>query len=136
MIQLILKHITYKYSLNKVITKSFHPTHHYIMISESVLPSKSKFLCNAQKGKVQVELTSLFDFISLWTVAKLEKSILMKNVIKSQCQSITFWTCNVEGEIVRAENSLFLRFIFRNFLYIFRLWRAEYSNRLIRAVPF
>ena len=26
MIQLILKHITYKYSLNKVITKSFHPS--------------------------------------------------------------------------------------------------------------
>ena len=36
MIQLILKHITYKYSLNKVITKSFHPTKqcaslHFIM---------------------------------------------------------------------------------------------------------
>ena len=52
------------------------------MILESVL--QSKFLCNAQKGKVQVELTSLFDFISLWTVAKLEKSILMKKASANQ----------------------------------------------------
>ena len=46
MIQLILKHITYKYSLNKVITKSFHPSAH--AIREQM--KKREFYC-PKKGK-------------------------------------------------------------------------------------